>query len=39
MKEAAARKEIIVEQEIHITESEEIIEAELPAIVEGKIKF
>lgn len=30
MKEAATKKEIILEEKIHITETEEIIEAEIP---------
>lgn len=30
MREAATRKEIILEEKIHITETEEIIEADIP---------
>lgn len=30
MKEAASKKEIVVEEKIHITETEELIEEEIP---------
>ena len=37
MKDAATRQEIIVEEEIRVTETEEIIEAEIPMMkVNGK---
>lgn len=37
MKDAATRREIIVEEEIRVTEMEEIIEAEIPMMkVNGK---
>lgn len=37
MKDAATRREIIVEEEIRVTETEEIIEAEIPMMkVNGK---
>lgn len=34
MKEAASRKEIILEEKIHVTETEEIIVAEIPDVKE-----